>query len=277
MTARQEPGRRGPGRVTGADGPAPAPAPGPVRAVGVLVPARDERDHVGACLDAALTALARLPRHVRTALCLVVDRSGDGTGDVARRAVATHGAVRTTVDVITNEAPVTIGAVRNAGARALLRRLGAAAPERTWLLSTDADSTVGPDGAGRHVHLAAAGVDAGAGGGELAGPGRVGADPDPSGDPGRPPAPDLYAANLGVRAAPFRGVGGFPAVPSGEEHALLHRLRRAGYRLVSGADITVRTSARTRGRATGGLADLLRDRDAGRPVDAAEIPAADGG
>ncbi|MET0188870.1 MAG: hypothetical protein ABW212_07740, partial [Pseudonocardia sediminis] len=120
-----------------------------------------------------------------------------------------------------------------------------------------------------------------AGGFELAGPGRLGADPDPSGPPGpgcaRPPVPDLYAANLGVRAAPFGEVGGFPAVVSGEEHALLDLLRRAGHRLVTGADIIVRTSARTQGRAAGGLADLLRERAAERPVTAVEVPAADGG
>ncbi|MET0190828.1 MAG: glycosyltransferase, partial [Pseudonocardia sediminis] len=162
-----------PGRVTGADGPAPVPAHGPVRAVGVLVPARDERDHVEACLDAALTALARLPPEIVTALCLVVDRSGDGTGAVARRAVAAHGHTRTTVDVIANAAPLRIGEVRNLGARTLLRRLHPVAPERTWLLSTDADSTVGPDWAERHLHLADAGVDAVAGGIELDGPGRL--------------------------------------------------------------------------------------------------------
>ncbi|MBW0105832.1 glycosyltransferase family 2 protein [Pseudonocardia sp. KRD291] len=264
-------------RPVGGDGPVPPPAPGPVRAVGVLVPARDERDHVAACLDAALTALARLPADVQTALCLVVDRSVDGTGAVARRAVAAHGHTRTRVDVVTNAAPLVIGAVRNLAARTLLRRLAPVAPERTWLLSTDADSTVGPDWAAEHLRLADAGIDAVAGGVELDGPGRLGPDPSPS-DPGdRPPRPGLYAANLGVRAAAFRRVGGFPGVVSGEEHALLARLLRGGHRLVTGADITVRTSARTHGRASGGLADLLRERAGELPESPTGVPAADDG
>lgn len=44
----------------------------------------------------------------------------------------------------------------------------------------------------------------------------------------------------------------------GEEHALVDRLRAAGALVVPGAPGTVRTSARHRGRARGGLADLLR-------------------
>ena len=66
-----------------------------------------------------------------------------------------------------------------------------------------------------------------------------------------------YAANLGVRADGFAQVGGFPPVVCGEEHALLARLRGADLRVVSPNDVRVRTSARTRGRAAGGLADLL--------------------
>ncbi|WP_181780584.1 glycosyltransferase family 2 protein [Pseudonocardia pini] len=68
----------------------------------------------------------------------------------------------------------------------------------------------------------------------------------------------VYAANLGVRGEAFRQVGGFPAVVHGEEHALLARLRAHGFRVVVAPDVRVRTSSRTRGRATGGLADLLR-------------------
>jgi hypothetical protein len=68
-----------------------------------------------------------------------------------------------------------------------------------------------------------------------------------------------YAANLGVRAEILRRVGGFPAVAVGEEHALLARLRAAGGRVVHATDVRVCTSARTHGRAEGGLADLLRE------------------
>jgi hypothetical protein len=44
---------------------------------------------------------------------------------------------------------------------------------------------------------------------------------------------------------------------TGEDHDLWRRLGQAGYRLSYAADTLVTTSARLRGRATGGLADLL--------------------
>ena len=59
------------------------------------------------------------------------------------------------------------------------------------------------------------------------------------------------------RADAFLRVGGYPGVVSGEEHALLARLRHAGHRVLCPTDVRARTSARTTGRARGGLADLL--------------------
>jgi hypothetical protein len=56
----------------------------------------------------------------------------------------------------------------------------------------------------------------------------------------------VYAANLGVRADAYLGCGGFPARGHGEER----HLRQP-------TDLRVRTSARTNGRAQGGLAELL--------------------
>jgi hypothetical protein len=61
-----------------------------------------------------------------------------------------------------------------------------------------------------------------------------------------------------VRGSAFQRVGGFPPVACGEEHALLVRLRGAGLRVVSPTGVRARTSARRDGRASGGLADLLR-------------------
>ena len=68
----------------------------------------------------------------------------------------------------------------------------------------------------------------------------------------------VYGANLGVRADAYLRVGGFPADGSGEDHGLWQRLAAAGYTLVQPVGIRVRTSARLRGRADGGLAGLLR-------------------
>jgi hypothetical protein len=73
----------------------------------------------------------------------------------------------------------------------------------------------------------------------------------------------VYGANLGVRADAYLAVGGFPGDGAGEDHGLWTRLRAAGYPVISSAASRVTTSARLRGRAEGGLADLLRSLQAG--------------
>lgn len=157
--------------------------------------------------------------------------------------------------------PLPVGTLRHIGLQQVLRRLDGHPPDRVWLLSTDADTTVGPDWVRDHLRHADAGAHAVAGLADL----------DGALDPPAAAAYDrilregerggghthVYGANLGVRADAYLAVGGFPAVPHGEDHALATRLRAAGYRLVTALDGRVRTSARTRGRAPGGLADLL--------------------
>lgn len=243
----------------------------PVTAVGVLVPAHDESASIGGCVRSVLSALDATPGLRTRALCVLADRCSDDTAARARSAVAAHpGGSRVRVTVLEPGPalhPVGVGALRNLAAGTVLRAVGTD-PAGTWLLSTDADGTVTPGWVRAHLALAAAGADAVTGGVVLDLPGS----PPPPGEPPRPDHP-VYAANLGVRAEAFTAVGGFPALACGEDHGIVARLRRARFRVVPGAPGTVRTSARTRGRARGGLADLLRDAatgvgppDAGRPV-----------
>ncbi|WP_224388397.1 glycosyltransferase family 2 protein [Pseudonocardia sp. ICBG1293] len=252
-------------------------------AAGVLVPAHDEAGTVAACVRSVLTALDQASGLTARALCVVADRCSDGTAALARAAAAAHPAAdRVRVTVLEPTAgvaplpgcrrasrrdgvagPVTIGAVRELAARTLSAVLAAegADPATTWLLGTDADGTVVPGWVAAHLALAADGADAVAGGVVLDVPGL----PRPPGEP-VPPEHPVYGANLGVRADAWAAVGGFPPLACGEDHGLVARLRAAGYRVVAGAPGTVRTSARTHGRARGGLADLLRDaRPAGPP------------
>ena len=167
-------------------------------------------------------------------------------------------------DVVVNEADLRIGEVRNLGADRARQRLGVPA-NGIWLLHTDADSVVPPTWVRDHLRHAAAGAHAVAGAVDLDDPHVL--PPDAldrytalvAADTGPVSHGHAYVANLGVEAGAFALVGGFPAVPHGEEHALLARLRAAGYRTVAPSGVRVRTSARIRGRAVGGLADLLRD------------------
>jgi hypothetical protein len=116
--------------------------------------------------------------------------------------------------VLVNHLPRHVGDVRNIGFRHLCGRLGAVG-ERTWLLSTDADTVVPPTWVLDHLRYAAAGADAVAGAVDLD-------------DPHELPADALarytalvtrrvagrthghaYAANLGVRGSAFQRVGAF--------------------------------------------------------------------
>jgi hypothetical protein len=163
-----------------------------------------------------------------------------------------------------------VGAVRDLGVRLTLERLRPQPLDATWLLHTDADTTVPPDWALAHLRHARAGACGVAGLADLRGGNRLsitaqrqyhalvsnGLDGDRH--------MHVYGANLGVRADAYVAVGGFPADGPGEDHGLWRRLDEAGYRLTCPTILRVRTSARLRGRAAGGLADLLRSLDSDR-------------
>lgn len=227
-------------------------------AVGVVVPARDEEDLIGSCVDAVLTALEAVP--VAAAVCVVLDRCTDRT---AARALAAHRGRAAALGLLTSSDPCTVGALRNHGIAWLTGHLAAHPAERTWLLSTDADTIVGPGWVRDHLRHAADGAHAVAGLADLDDTGHL------------TPAARLaytrilgdgthgdhhshvYGANLGIRADTFRAVGGFPPVPHGEDHGLVARVRLGGFRLVTALDGRVRTSARVAGRCGDGLAGLL--------------------
>jgi hypothetical protein len=255
-----------------------------VRAMGVVVPARDEQDNVVACLRGVRAALDRLPRGITTAVTVVLDRCSDRTprlvvdeladwpGAVALRVAALGGRRGGTA---TGPEPAHIvpgtgvGAVRDLGIRSTLHRLRRFAARDVWLLSTDADTTVPPDWALAHLREAAAGACGVAGLAELAPQGELSATAlrlyrqvVAAGLHGARHH-HVYGANLGVRADAYLAVGGFPHDGPGEDRSLWNQLERGGFGLATPTEPVVRTSARLHGRAGGGLADLLRSLQAG--------------
>lgn len=254
--------------------PAFRPDP-PITAVGVVVPARNEQERIVGCLTSLRRALAEGPDGVTTAVAVVLDRCTDATPervaslvvDWPQATVLTVSPSRVT-DVVTvgrvESCGRGVGALRDLGLRAVLDRLSGHPAAGTWLLSTDADTTVPADWVRAHLQHAADGVHAVAGLADLAATdhlataalwryraivehGLRGATHH-----------HVYGANLGVRADAYLAVGGFPPDGSGEDHGLWQRLGAAGYTRVQPVGIRVRTSARLRGRADGGLAGLLR-------------------
>ncbi|GAB3144988.1 glycosyltransferase [Amycolatopsis sp. NPDC004378] len=219
-----------------------------IGAVGVVVPARDEAELIGACLHALGEALHRLPAGIAHAVCVVADRCRDSTAAIARAAS----------DVVVSEAARTIGEVRDLGIARVRERLGSPAAE-TLLLSTDADTCVTPGWALVHLARARQGYHAIAGTAELSAPFSESEQALRRYDRLLDQAPgSVYGANLGVRADAFDAVGGFGRCATGEDHDLWRRLGRAGFRRCFEPAAPVVTSARLDGRAPDGLAALLR-------------------
>ena len=68
-----------------------------------------------------------------------------------------------------------------------------------------------------------------------------------------------YGASIAVRSDVYRAMGGMDPLPVREDIAFVSKLVGAGFRLSHPLDVTVTVSARTTGRAPGGMADCLND------------------
>ncbi len=167
--------------------------------IGVVVPAHDEAQLIGACLSSiARAASAPALRGEAVRVVVVLDSCSDDTGAIAR----CHGAV------VHSTAARNVGIARELGARDCLD-----AGVR-WLAFTDADSRVEPDWLAAQLALADAGYDAVCG--------TVGID-DWLGHPSAVQHSYLarytdadghrhvHGANLGLTAAAYLRVGGFAA------------------------------------------------------------------
>ena len=198
---------------------------------GVVVPAHNEQERLAACLAALAGAM----------VVVVADACSDRTAEVARRCGA---------DVVLVDAR-NVGVARAAGVRELLRR-GA-----SWMATTDADTLVPPGWLAIQLRFADR-WDAVAGTVSVRDWG------------GHPPwRPAVYArryagdaspvhgANLGFTADAYVAAGGFPPLPTGEDHALIEAMRTAGKRVLHTPKTNVITSARPHYRAPYGFGHLL--------------------
>lgn len=230
-----------------------------VGAVGVVVPAHDEQERLGACLDSLVAAAAHPAlAGVRVHVVVVLDSCADGTAGVA----AAH--LPPTLGTAVEVGVRSVGRARAAGMAAALSHLRDVDPARTWLCTTDADSRVPGDWLTLQVRLAAEGWEGVAGDiriGDWAGASEVvrhryrsllASRALPGGRHDH-----VYGANLGFTAAAYLGAGGFPPLDLDEDRSLWRLLEVDGRRLIATRHLTVTTSGRRAGRARGGLADLL--------------------
>ncbi len=233
----------------------------------VVVPARDEQDAVVGTLRSVYGSLAAAHRDglvTSSTLEVTAHRCRDATEERARALLRDRPGAHVTRD----EESVTIGQVRDRTVRRGLARLGQP-PGETWVLSTDADTTVERTWVGDVLRAAAATRVAG-----VVGLTRLDAW---HGSPQAAVAYDrvlaakmcavpvdplhqhdhVYAANLAVRADAYLAVGGFSHLTHGEDQALVDVLADRDYPLLRTRAVVVTTSGRLRGRAAGGLADHL--------------------
>jgi glucosyl-3-phosphoglycerate synthase len=236
-----------------------------LRAV-VVVPARDEEDRIGACLDALATQVEVEPGAYE--VIVVIDACADGTAAVVEEAR------RRWPDLALATVP---GAGRGAGpARAIgmdiaCARLGSVGAMDGLLATTDADSVVAPDWIARQLEAIAAGAEA-IGGDVVLDPGDAARLPlsvvrrrDASLAErtrlarSRGPAEHAHfsGASLGLTPRAYRQAGGMGSMAALEDRDMEDRLAAAGVEIHRLRPVRVVTSARTDGRAERGLAQDL--------------------
>jgi glycosyltransferase involved in cell wall biosynthesis len=234
-----------------------------IRAIGVIVPAHDEQDQLPSCLASlrrAERALPNMPVH----LVVAADTCRDGTVQAARSAG---------VAVVTLAA-CSVGAARAAGVREVLHRTRNLDPAALWLATTDADTLVPPGWLRQQAHYADKGWDA------VVGTVRV-VDWSERGPATRSmfrdyydgrdgPHPHVHGANLGFRADAYLRAGGFPDIPTAEDHALVASLVAGGNRVLRTRAVSVVTSARRQARAPHGFSDFLTELNSALTALAAE-------
>jgi glucosyl-3-phosphoglycerate synthase len=236
-----------------------------LRAV-VVVPARDEEDRIGACLDALAGQTGVEPGAYE--VIVVLDACADGTA----AAVGAAGRRWPALALATVPGPGRgAGPARAAGMDVGCARLESAGAVEGLLATTDADSVVAPDWIARQLEAVAAGAEA-IGGEVLLDPGDAAQLPlgvvrhrDASLlerirlARNRGPAEHAHfsGASLGLSPRAYRRAGGMGSMAALEDRDMEDRLAGAGVAIHRLRSVRVVTSARTDGRAERGLAQDL--------------------
>ena len=239
------------------------------------VPARDEASHICRCIEALSTQQAAALDHI----VILVNNSTDGTAALARSAEMPNGPTLHVVECTLPPSQANAGNAR----RLAMEHAATLAGGDGILLTTDADGEVDPDWLAATLAEFRAGSDLVAGWVELdaidwgAIPLRLHQDdarecaydalcdeiharldPDPA-DPA-PRHTQHSGASLAVTAAAYARSGGVPAIPCGEDRALVAALRRVDARIRHSLGVHVTVSGRIQGRSPGGMADTIRRR-----------------
>lgn len=216
----------------------------------VVVPAHNELAHLPRCLRALATAAVCLPVPVLTVVVL------DATDDGSERLVGQFGP---DVHFVTVDAG-NVGGARAAGFEYARTECADVEAARTWYATTDADSVVPADWL---LRMSESEADM------VLGVVRISAWRNYPAEVVRrylrayhskgPGHNHIHGANMGFRAEAYWAVGGFRALPTGEDVELVDRFEAASLRIHRDATLSVATSDRRDARAPGGFANHLRD------------------
>ena len=252
----------------------------------VAIPANNEAERIEACLAALAAQRDRFGAPLQNGcfeVLVFANNCIDGTVD-AINAFARDSALRVIVydDVLARERS-NAGWARKRAMDLAATTLCDAGRHDGIILTTDADSIVGPTWIDATIRSFAEGVDAVAGyvdalPSELARLGRAFVNRGRLEDHYLRLVAELYAicdprshdpwpnhrvssgASLAVSLRAYRAIGGLPPKPLGEDAALTDALERAGFKVRHAMDVCVSTSCRLDGRAEGGAADTMRHR-----------------
>jgi hypothetical protein len=234
-----------------------------LRALGVVVPAHDEEDLVGTCLDAIALAAAPVSLRVNVCVVVVLDACRDQTAEVVGAIQAEWQADPALPYLHVLETDVrNVGAARALGCQKVLACYRDVPADRVWLASTDADSTVAANWLTYQIAVHASGSVGWVGTVEIADHGGLSAEhldryrAEYENWAG-PNHPHVHGTNLGVRSDIYRTVGGFGLDRTGEDEDLLRRLTELGLPITYGTEAPVLTSTRRQGRAPSGFANYL--------------------
>lgn len=245
----------------------------------VVLPAHDEADRIARVLASLANQSGYGPARPLPVL-LFANNCRDGTVEAAESLAASPAGASLALTVTTAELPpheAHVGTARRQAMDCAAERIGPSGV----LLSTDADAWLPPSWVAANL---AALADAEIVGGRLV-IDTVSTDPlrialhakierywaqvraieDRLDPPAHDPAPrhgDHTGASLALRVATYRAVGGLPALPRGEDNALVGRVVEAGGRLRHDPAVAVWVSDRSVGRADGGMATDMARRQA---------------
>ncbi|KQP35463.1 glycosyltransferase family 2 protein [Pseudorhodoferax sp. Leaf274] len=214
--------------------------------IGVVIPAHDESAHIAAAVAAARCAAAHPALAGEPVEILVV---ADACRDDTAAQAAASGA-STLVLAARN-----VGLARHAGAQQLL------AAGARWLAFTDADSTVAEDWLAAQLALRCEAVCGCVWVTDWQAHGEHGASLAQAFAAQYRPVEGhshIHGANLGLSAEAYLRAGGFPALATSEDVALVRALEAAGIVVAYSALPRVWTSARVDHRAPLGFGDALR-------------------